>query len=163
MRHDQALSNRIRAGALSGAVGTLVLNAVTYADMALRGRPASTVPADTVQETAEDVGVDLSRGQGEDVAANRRTGIGALLGFATGVAVGALYGAARPLLPRAGVLTEGLVVGAAAMVGANAGAVAAGTTDPREWGAEGWLADLVPHAGFGAATALAYARLTDHR
>jgi len=32
-------------GAVAGAAGTTALNAVGYADMALRGRPASSVPA----------------------------------------------------------------------------------------------------------------------
>jgi len=31
--------------------------------------------------------------------------------------------------------------------------VAAGLTDPREWGAVGWLSDIVPHAAYGAAAA----------
>lgn len=72
---------RITAGAVPGAMGTLALNAATYADLAARGRAPSTVPADTVQRTADALGADLSGHGDEAVAANRRAGIGALLGY----------------------------------------------------------------------------------
>jgi hypothetical protein len=32
---------------------------------------------------------------------------------------------------------------------------ALGLTDPRRWGVEGWLSDVVPHAAYGLATAAA--------
>ena len=148
--------NRLGAGALSGAVGTLALNAATYADIAVRGRAPSTVPADTAESSARAMGIDLS-GDGDDqAAANRRTGIGALLGYGTGLTIGALYGAIQPAVPRLRLPVAGLVLGATAMLGANAGAVAAGTTDPRRWGLEGWLADIVPHVCFGLATVGAF-------
>jgi hypothetical protein len=35
-----------------------------------------------------------------------------------------------------------------------------GLTDPRDWGAEGWLSDIAPHAAYGIATALTYEALT---
>jgi hypothetical protein len=143
--------NRFAAGALSGVIGTLALNAATYADIAMRGRAPSSVPEDTVKATAERAGFDLA--DDEETAAHRRTGIGALLGYATGLTIGALYGAIRPLIPRLRLPVAGAAVGVTAMIGANAGAVAAGTTDPRRWGVEGWLADMVPHACFGLATA----------
>jgi hypothetical protein len=39
-------------------------------------------------------------------------------------------------------------------------ATAARVTDPRAWGWSGWLADAVPHAAYGVATALAFDRLS---
>jgi hypothetical protein len=141
----------------------MALNAATYADIALRGRAPSTVPEETVDRWAGAVGVDLSGGQGEQAAEHRRTGIGALLGSATGMVVGGLYGLVRPAAPRVPVPVAGLAVGAAAMVGANAGAVSAGTTDPREWDLTGWLADVVPHVCFGLATAAAFDALQGAR
>jgi hypothetical protein len=39
-------------GAAAGAAGTTVLNAVTYVDMALRARPASSTPERTVDTIA---------------------------------------------------------------------------------------------------------------
>jgi len=43
-------------GAVAGAAGTTALNAVGYADMALRGRPASSVPARVAEQLARRVG-----------------------------------------------------------------------------------------------------------
>ena len=43
------MRNRIIAGLLAGAAGTTALNAVTYADMALRGRPGSEIPEHLVE------------------------------------------------------------------------------------------------------------------
>lgn len=149
--------NRLAAGALSGAMGTLALNATTFADMAVRGRPPSEVPADTVESSAKTLGIDLAGGDGDQAAAaNRRRAIGALSGYGTGLVIGALYGAIHPAISRVRLPVAGLAVGAMAMVGANAGAVLAGTTDPRRWGLEGWLSDIVPHVSFGLATVGAF-------
>lgn len=38
------MTRRFLHGLAAGAAGTTALNAVTYLDMALRGRPASTTP-----------------------------------------------------------------------------------------------------------------------
>jgi hypothetical protein len=134
-------------------VGTLALNAATYADIAVRGRPLSDVPADTVGKMADRIGLDLGHNQ---AAAHRRTGIGALLGYATGLTLGAGYGALRVAVPRVPLPVAGVALAVTAMIGANAGAVEAGATDPRRWGVEGWLADIVPHLCFGFATAAAF-------
>ena len=37
-------------GAAAGAAGTTALNAVTYLDMTVRGRPSSSTPEDTVEK-----------------------------------------------------------------------------------------------------------------
>ena len=149
-------------GAMAGALGTLALNALTFADMAVRGRPSSAVPVDTVQRLERGAGVDLAAGGGEEVGRHRREGIGALLGYLTGTALGvayALVGRPLPGLARLHPLLAGGAVGAAAMVAANGGAVVARATDPRRWGVAGWIADIVPHAGYGVVTATAYDRL----
>ena len=36
------------------------------------------------------------------------------------------------------------------MAATDAGNVALGLTDPREWSASDWLSDLVPHLAYGA-------------
>jgi hypothetical protein len=36
-----------------------------------------------------------------------------------------------------------------------------GLTDPRTWGASGWLADLVPHLAYGFVAAAVYEALAD--
>lgn len=73
----------IRRGLAAGAAGTTVLTASTYLDMALRGRPASTVPEQTAEALAELVGATIP-GKGKE-RANRVTGYGALAGVATGL------------------------------------------------------------------------------
>ncbi len=47
-------------GTVAGAVGTVALNGTTYADMAVRGRPASSVPDQVVGKLIDKVGIDLS-------------------------------------------------------------------------------------------------------
>jgi hypothetical protein len=44
--------NAVTTGIVASAAGTTTLNAVTYLDMAIRGRPASTVPEETVESTS---------------------------------------------------------------------------------------------------------------
>jgi hypothetical protein len=137
-------------GAAAGAAGTAALNAVTYLDMAVRGRPASSTPEDTVEKVTSAVGVHVPGD--EQTRANRLAGLGPLTGIATGVAVGVLAG----LLARTGRLSwpalSGLIAGGA-MAGANGPMIALGITDPRTWGLAGWLSDVVPHAAYGLVTA----------
>jgi len=139
-------------GALAGAAGTTALNAVTYLDMAVRGRPASSTPEQSVEAIAARAGVDIP-GTG-DTRDNRLAGIALLLGTATGVGIGVVFG----LLRRTGLrLPSGpigaLVVGGTAMAASDGSLVRLGLTHPREWGAAGWLSDVVPHVAYGAVTA----------
>ncbi|NYH54463.1 MULTISPECIES: hypothetical protein [Nocardiopsis] len=144
-------------GAVAGAAGTTALNTVTYLDMALRARPASTTPEETVKRMEEVAGARLSRaGRDSGEEANRRSGLGPLLGIATGVAAGTLYGAVRSRWPRLPVALLAVGAGAAANLGSTAPMTALGVTDPREWSATSWISDLVPHLAFGVVTALAY-------
>ena len=53
-------------GLIAGAAGTAALHAVTYLDMALRGRPASTVPEQLVDAIAGATGTAVP-GRGADV------------------------------------------------------------------------------------------------
>src|SRR6202035_3910370 len=88
-------------GAVAGAAGTTALNAVGYADMSLRGRPASSVPARVAEQLARRVGGTVP-GSGA-ARQNRLEGLGALAGIATGAGGGALAGqlggVVRGLLP----------------------------------------------------------------
>lgn len=140
---------RVIRGLASGAAGTLALNTVTYLDMALRGRPASSTPERSVQRLAHAAGVDL--GEGEK-ASNRRAGLAPLLGYATGVGVALAFAL---LVPRRLSLpaTAGLL-GGGAMIAANGPLTAFGLTDPRRWSATDWLSDALPHLAYGAAAAV---------
>lgn len=151
------MKRELLTGMLAGAAGTTALNATTYLDMAVRGRPPSTTPEQTVRKGETVIGVSLSsEGPDSEPAESRRSGIGALLGIAAGVGTGAVYGLLRPRLGRAPLAV--LSLGAA--VGANIGPLlpmaVLGVTDPREWTLDSWLTDLLPHLAYGAVTAAAF-------
>lgn len=140
------------AGAAAGAAGTTALNAVTYLDMAARGRPASSTPRQAVEKITEVTGTDIA-GEGE-TRENRKSGLGPLIGAATGVGVGALAGLLLAPLPvRLPRPLLGLALGAAAMAGSDVPMTRLGITDPSSWTAGGWAADVVPHLAYGAVTA----------
>jgi drug/metabolite transporter (DMT)-like permease len=136
--------NTLTRGLLAGAAGTLALDVTTYLDMAVRGRPASRTPEQTVQRLADIVRLDLGTG---DRAESRRTALGALLGYATGLGVALGYTLAvrrpQPVPVTAGLLTV------LAMTGANGPMTLLGITDPRTWKAIDWVADVVPHLAYG--------------
>lgn len=142
------------AGIAAGAAGTVALDLTTYADMALRGRPSSEAPAKLVEKLASTLGIAALLGD-DDAAKNRRSGAGALLGYANGLGIGIAYGAIRPVLRGVPPLVTGLALGAAAMAASDIPMVKSGVTNPQEWGAAGWLADIIPHAVYGLV--LAYA------
>ncbi|GGW80399.1 hypothetical protein GCM10010503_67250 [Streptomyces lucensis JCM 4490] len=137
-------------GGAAGAAGTTVLNAVTYADMALRGRPSSEVPARTVDKLSKDAGHPVPGD--EDVRANRLSGLGAL----SGIAVGCTTGVAVSLLRRAGIRLPvwlgGVATGALAMVATDVPMARLGISDPAGWSATDWVSDAVPHLMYGLAT-----------
>lgn len=150
-----ALTTRLGQGLLCGVAGTMALDATTYADMLLRGRPASRLPGEAAAKLAAHAGIDLSGDAATTKA--RREGLATLLGYATGVAVGlagALVLGGRGSRQRS-VLNHAVLFGASAMVVANVPMTLQGLTDPRRWGVEGWLEDLVPHAAYGLAAAAA--------
>lgn len=150
-------------GAAAGALGTVALNATTYLDMAARGRGASSMPAQTAQRLADEAGVDLGTGGGDapdETAQNRAQGLGALMGYVTGIGVGAAYGMLRSGkdVP---VPAASLFLGGGAMAGSNVPMTMLGLTDPREWPASSWVMDIVPHVIYGLVTAAAYEAMTD--
>jgi hypothetical protein len=157
--------NSVLRGAAAGATGTVALNIATYVDMTIRGRASSDVPSQVAGTLTQAVGLDLQAEQDgskpvsdeqKSKATQRLSGIGALMGYATGLGVGALYGLARPHLARVSLPLAGLALGAAAMAGSDLPATITGATDPRTWGASGWIADIVPHVIYGVVTVIAY-------
>jgi hypothetical protein len=144
----------VLTGIAAGAAGTTALNAVTYLDMTVRARPASTTPDETVGKAEELTGLSLSaKGPGSDEAGNRRAALGALLGIAAGLGTGALYGLVRPRLGGVPLALLGTGAGLVANVGTTGPMAALGVTDVRTWPAESWVSDLVPHLAYGFATA----------
>lgn len=144
--------NRLTRGLAAGAAGTTVLNLVTYLDMAVRGRPASSTPEQSVERLTDITGVDL--GDGEE-AENRKAGLGPILGLGAGLGAGLLYGllvgGRRAPRPVGTLALTGL-----AMAGSSAPMTALGLTDPREWAKSDWMADAVPHLAYGAVAAGVY-------
>ncbi|KUN88267.1 hypothetical protein AQJ66_07925 [Streptomyces bungoensis] len=136
-------------GCAAGAAGTTALNAVSYADMALRGRSPSSAPEDVVDKVTTAVG---HRVPDSEERGNRLSGLGALSGITVGVATGA----AVALLHRAGlrppVWLGGLLTGAMAMAASDAPMAGLGVSDPRTWSAADWTADVIPHVAYGLVT-----------
>jgi hypothetical protein len=137
-------------GAAAGAAGTTALNAVTYLDMAVRGRPASDIPQQAVEKLAEQAGVDVP-GEG-DKHDNRIQGLGPLAGIATGVGIGAAAGLLRPIIGRLPTVVGAPLLGAAAMAGSDLPLTKLGLTDPSKWTSVDWLSDAVPHLAYGVMT-----------
>lgn len=140
-------------GLLAGAAGTMALNSITYLDMLVRGRPASRLPADTARQFTASLGTPLGS---DDEADNRADALGALLGYAAGSSTAVLYAFGSPGLRTLPVWTRMALVALAAMLAGNVPSIVSGITDPRKWGAEGWIADIVPHIAYGVVTVGAY-------
>jgi hypothetical protein len=134
-------------GAAAGAAGTTALDAVTYLDVAVRGRPGSSTPEKTVEALAEKAHVRIPGD--EERRQNRIEGLGPLTGLVAGVGVGVLVGLARA----AGFRTQPLVGTALTTVGvlvaSNGPMTVLGITDPRTWSATDWVSDIVPHLAYG--------------
>ena len=143
-------------GLVAGAVGTELLNVTTYLDMALSGRSSSSTPQEDVQKLADRVGLDLGDAS---TAENRKTALGAVLGYVTGASIGVTYALARQVLPPLPIVPGAVVVGLAAMAATDASSAALGTTDPRSWSAHAWISDLIPHVAFGAGVVATYEAL----
>lgn len=144
-------------GLIAGAAGTTALNVATYLDMAVTGRGPSEVPAKSVEKTAAAAGISLGSG---DARSNRKEALGQLMGFATGLGWGVIYGALRRNipLPRA---AAGTGLGVVVMASNDIPIVASGLSDPRTWGLHGWLSDVIPHLVYGWVTAAALEALED--
>jgi hypothetical protein len=158
-------SNRLMLGvwhgAAAGAAGTTALNAVTYLDMVIRSRPASTTPEQVVDAMARTAGVELPGSEQE--RAHRRFGLGSLAGILTGVGAGAVIGLVRATGRLRGTLGTGITATLLALAGSNGPMTALGVTDPRKWTATDWISDLIPHIAYGAVTALVLDKLSDRQ
>ena len=145
------LASALVAGAAGGAAETTALNAVTYLDMAVRGRSTSSAPEDSIEVLVSRTGLRIP-GE-EDTRKNRVAGLGPLNGIFVGVGIGAVLGLARTAGWRPHVLTAGLVTGLGAMAATDSSMAALGVSDPRTWTLMDWLSDVVPHLAYGLVTA----------
>ena len=163
------MANRIVAGLVAGAAGTLALNVAGYVDMLVRGRPASRLPADVAGKLADEIGLPLDfdiesldpEADEDEVVvesrlASRQEALGALLGYANGLGIGAVYGILRLVVPRPPTWLAGAALGSLAMAASDYPAAKLGLTDPQTWSREDWMADVVPHMVFGVVTAAVF-------
>ena len=135
-------------GAAAGAAGSTALNAVTYLDMTLRGRPTSSTPEQTVEKLAEKAHVPIP-GEG-DTRQNRIQGLGPITGLVAGVGVGVVVGLVRAAGYRSQPLVGTLLTTLGVLVAANGPMTVLGITDPRTWSATDWASDIVPHVAYAA-------------
>lgn len=141
-------------GALAGAAGTTALNAITYLDMVVRARPASTTPEQLVEKASGIAKIEIP-GAGEE-RQNRVSGLAPLLGIGVGTGVGSVAGVIHSLLLGRGrrlpFLVGALLVGASAMAASDVPLKLSGVSDPKTWTSTDWLADVVPHLAYGLVT-----------
>ncbi|MFG2052395.1 hypothetical protein ACGFI9_00065 [Micromonospora sp. NPDC048930] len=142
-------------GAIAGAVGSAALNIVSYLDVAVRARPVSSTPEQTAGRLADAAHVNLGP---EQQAANRRSGVGAVLGYGIGIAAGAAFGvlAARRRVPLP--VAVGLL-GGGVMASSDGSLAVLRISNPRTWRRAEWIADIVPHLAYGMAAAATWRRL----
>ena len=133
-------------GAAAGAAGSTALNAVTYLDMTVRGRGASSTPEDTVEKLARTAHLTIPGDGG--MRENRKQGLGALLGLVAGTGVGVLGGLVRASGHRPATPVGTALTTLGVLIAANGPMTALGITDPRTWSATDWLSDLVPHLAY---------------
>ena len=135
-------------GAAAGAAGTTALNAVSYLDMVVRGRAASSTPERTVEALAQKAHVQIP---GDDEKrSNRVQGLGPITGLAAGVVVGVVVGLVRAAGYRSQPLVGTLLTTLGVLVVANGPMTVLGITDPRTWSATDWASDVVPHLAYAA-------------
>ncbi len=135
-------------GAAAGAAGTTALNAVTYLDMAGRGRGTSSTPEQTVEALAEKAHVSIPGD--EEKRQNRVQGLGPLTGLVAGVGVGVLTGLARAAGFRSQPLVGTALTTVGVLIASNGPMTVLGITDPRTWSTTDWISDVVPHLAYGA-------------
>jgi hypothetical protein len=133
----------------AGAAGSALLNAATYADMAIRGRPASKVPRRVIKEFARWGGV-------RRLPRARTEGLSMLLGYADGLATGMLFGVLRPRARDVPWYFAGAGIAAYTLMLSEGIAIAMRKTDARKWGIAGLLEDVVPRLLYGCVTCLVY-------
>ncbi len=135
-------------GAAAGAAGSTALNAVTYLDMTVRGRPTSSTPELTVEKLAEKARLPIPGD--EETRRNRVQGLGPITGLVAGVGIGVVVGLVRAAGYRSQPLVGTLLTTLGVLVATNGPMTVLGITDPRTWSATDWASDVVPHLAYGA-------------
>jgi hypothetical protein len=147
--------SRMVLGKLAGLAGTASLDAVTYLDMAIRGRPPSELPDKMVRKLAELAGCEEFAKPAEELddrARQQRAGIAALLGYADGAGSGVLFGLVRPYIRGIPCFWAGIGLAGFTALMSEGLAAKLGQTDPSSWPASAWIEDIVPRCVYGWVT-----------
>jgi xanthosine utilization system XapX-like protein len=150
------------AGVIAGATGTVALDVATYLDMAIRGRSSSSAPSQLIDVTAKSMHIPLSPqgvGAQDQLAHNRESGLGALLGYINGLGVGFIYSLIRSRLQKNSLPLAAIGVGLAAMAASDVPLFVARISNPKSWGLSGWASDFIPHLIYGLVTVTTYEAL----
>ncbi|MFD7065216.1 hypothetical protein [Streptomyces sp. NPDC059906] len=137
---------RIVWGCAAGAAGTTALNAVGYADMAVRRRAASSAPSAVVDRLTTRLGHPVPEMTGRE---NRLSALAALAGIATGTSVGVAVSLLHGVGVRAPLWLGAAITGASAMACADIPMARLGVSDPGTWSTGEWASDVVPHLVYG--------------
>jgi hypothetical protein len=163
------LANRIVAGLVAGACGSVALTAAASLDALVRGEAPRWLPGEVGHKMADELGLpldydlesapDAGGGTGRDVSdriGRREEALGTLLSVANRLAIGLAYGLLRKVLPRPPWWLAGGVLGGVSMVAGDYSAIwTDDDTRPRRSTTD-WLADVMPHAVFGVVTAVTF-------
>jgi len=163
------LANRIVAGLVAGACGSIALTATAGLDALIRGEAPRWLPGEVGHKMADELGLplDYDLDSAEETAGidardvterigRREEALGTLLSVANRLAIGLVYGMVRKILPRPPWWLAGGALGGVSMVAGDYSAIwSDDDSKPRRTGTD-WLADVMPHMAYGVTTAIAF-------
>jgi hypothetical protein len=166
------LANRIVAGLVAGACGSVALTAAASIDALIRGEAPRWLPGEVGHKMADELGLplDYDLDAAESVAADpvdvterisrREEALGTLLSLANRLAIGLAYGLVRKILPRPPSWLAGGVLGGVSMVAGDYSAIWTDEDSKPRRSRSDWLADVMPHAVYGVVTAVTFEATT---
>ena len=150
----------IAAGIVAGSVGTLALDIASYFDMISSGRAASETPSNLVAAMAKSFGYE-SLTEDSDEAKNRRSALGAVLGYANGLTFGATHGLLHGIFRHLPWPVEGVIIGLASTAATDMLYAKYEVADPTTYTPTVWAYDIGFHMIYGLITAATLRAIVD--
>ena len=150
----------ISAGLVAGSVGTLALDIASYLDMISSGRAASETPSNLVAAMAKSFGFD-SLTEDSDEAKNRRSALGAVLGYCNGLSFGVTHSMLHGIFRHVPWPIEGIILALASTAATDALYAKYEVSDPTTYSATVWAYDIGFHLVYGLATAATLRAIID--
>ena len=150
----------VSAGIVAGATGTLALDIASYIDMVTSGRAASETPAKLVEAMAKSFGFD-SLTDDSDEAKNRRSALGAVLGYANGLSFGIVHGLFNGVFRHLPWPIEGVIIALASTAATDALYAKYDVADPTTYTPSVWAYDIGFHLVYGLVTAATLRAIVD--